>query len=687
MSKISQILPRLTRGLVPTTAVASGLLSAAAHAAPGDLDRSFGDNGLVNLGTTLSGPVRSLRLNTDDKLFIAGGEPCYDFYYCDYYYGFVGALSPAGVLQQHAVADVLKKTVVFDFAWQSDGRLVAVGITLDSPAQLILFRLLSDGSLDTSFGDLGVRYVSQAVGGQALLLEPGGNIVVAGSSDSQLVVARLLSNGTLDGSFAEGGVFIGARNEFHYYTSHTKLLRTATGAYRVLTNFHDPTQSGESGHCRVIGLTAAGALDATFGNAGTASIDAQSGTSTECLAMADQADGALLLVGQQAGHGFAARLLGSGAVDAGFSAPAVPAAIDEARAVTVDAAGSILVAGQPSQGMSGAVVVRLQASGVLDQLFGAGGTAWLDWPSTEGAVPEINTITVQGDGGILAAGGLDHPYTGSTPILVRLIGETGADGPGVIGFSQTNVLATEDSQQAIVTVRRTGGGAGAVSVAYQTADDPSASATAGADYTPVSGRLNWADGDRSDRQIKVPISKDTVQPEAPEQFLVQLSDAQAGATLGTQEVSVEIAGDGYPVGQFDFQETNIQVDESAGTAQLTVNRFYSQGATSVTLTTHPGSATEADYGAVSTTLSWADGDSQPKYVTIPIKEDNGVEGPETFTVVLSNPTNGAVLGPQATATILIADNDSSNSGSGGGALDGLGLLALSALGWLRRRAT
>ena len=53
-----------------------------------------------------------------------------------------------------------------------------------------------------------------------------------------------------------------------------------------------------------------------------------------------------------------------------------------------------------------------------------------------------------------------------------------------------------------VRVQRTGGTAGAVSVAYATADG---SANAGSDYTAASGTLTWAAGDNADKEITVAI--------------------------------------------------------------------------------------------------------------------------------------------------------------------------------------
>jgi hypothetical protein len=61
------------------------------------------------------------------------------------------------------------------------------------------------------------------------------------------------------------------------------------------------------------------------------------------------------------------------------------------------------------------------------------------------------------------------------------------------------------------------------------------------------------------------------------------------------------------------------------------------------------------------TVSFADGENS-KTIRIPIIDDTFAEGSETFTVTLSN-ASGAPLGTQTTATITIADNDSSSAGN------------------------
>ena len=135
-----------------------------------------------------------------------------------------------------------------------------------------------------------------------------------------------------------------------------------------------------------------------------------------------------------------------------------------------------------------------------------------------------------------------------------------------------------------MTVRRTGGAAGAVSVGYQTAPllgSAWAPATAGQDFTSVAGRLSWADGDVTDRQISVPIASNDASPEENEQFVVTLDAVQGGAGLGTRNATVTILGDGDPAGQFSLTVINSAVRESSGFVEVQVNRNLAANRTSI----------------------------------------------------------------------------------------------------------
>jgi hypothetical protein len=125
--------------------------------------------------------------------------------------------------------------------------------------------------------------------------------------------------------------------------------------------------------------------------------------------------------------------------------------------------------------------------------------------------------------------------------VVRLLGEGGGDGPGILGVMHVRVNVQEETQQAVVTVRRMGGDSGTVSIGYQTVSDPAGglAATGGQDYTQLEGRLTWEDGDATDQEIVVPIADDSIAEEE-EQFVIALSDVQGGAGLGTFNATISI---------------------------------------------------------------------------------------------------------------------------------------------------
>ena len=101
------------------------------------------------------------------------------------------------------------------------------------------------------------------------------------------------------------------------------------------------------------------------------------------------------------------------------------------------------------------------------------------------------------------------------------------------------------------------------------------------------------------------------------------------------------------------------MEEADGGVTVTVQRVGGGvGPVSVTVQTADQSATAGlDYTALTTTLAWADGETAPKTVIVPIINDTLAEPDETFQVRLLNPVGGAALGALAVATVNLADND------------------------------
>lgn len=111
-------------------------------------------------------------------------------------------------------------------------------------------------------------------------------------------------------------------------------------------------------------------------------------------------------------------------------------------------------------------------------------------------------------------------------------------------------------------------------------------------------------------------------------------------------------------GLLQFAPAAVSVAEGAGTAVLTLTRADgAAGGVTVEVATADGSARAGgDYTAVATTVTFGPGETS-KPVSVPILDDGAVEATESFTVTLRSPTGGAALGPAASATVTIADDD------------------------------
>src|SRR4051794_27048423 len=108
-------------------------------------------------------------------------------------------------------------------------------------------------------------------------------------------------------------------------------------------------------------------------------------------------------------------------------------------------------------------------------------------------------------------------------------------------------------------------------------------------------------------------------------------------------------------GTLSLDAATYTVDQSAGTLTANVKRSDgSSGAVSVSFATSAGTASaEADYTAAVGTLSWADGDVATKPITITVDTAAPFAGTRDFSIALTGPTGGVVLGTPASATITI----------------------------------
>ncbi len=115
-------------------------------------------------------------------------------------------------------------------------------------------------------------------------------------------------------------------------------------------------------------------------------------------------------------------------------------------------------------------------------------------------------------------------------------------------------------------------------------------------------------------------------------------------------------------GVISFASATQTTSENVGTLAIPVTRASNAtggvGAVSVTCTAVDGTATAAsDFTATAATLNWADGVNGSVMCNIPITNDATFEVTKTFTVTLTNPTNGVTLGAITTVTVTLNDDD------------------------------
>lgn len=186
----------------------------------GSLDSSFGSNGTVetDFGPGDDSVTKAL-LQSDGKLLVVGAaENAFgDEDFAIARYDANGDLDTSFGLDGRLTTDFGSgNDGVIDAVLQTDGKILAVGkATVNGNADFGIARYNVNGTLDTNFGNGGKVTTDFGFGGDnaaAVMLQPNGKIIVvgtvSGSSVSQVGIARYISDGRLDSSFGNGGKLI-----------------------------------------------------------------------------------------------------------------------------------------------------------------------------------------------------------------------------------------------------------------------------------------------------------------------------------------------------------------------------------------------------------------------------------------------------------------------------------------------
>jgi uncharacterized delta-60 repeat protein len=311
---------------------------------------------------------------------------------------------------------------------QPDGKIVTIGVALESdwgcPANSFLVRHNADGTLDNSFGTNGsvvISFGSEEINFQDFVILPDGNLLVTANKSincgtrTDLLIYRYTANGALDATFGTNGVIT---TPLGNETWRQRIVLQPDGKFVVASeNFNGISQVA------VVRYNPDGTLDATFGTSGITRTSVGSfHTVREILV---QTDGKLLVAGGVS-YGsrniFVLRYDPNGTLDNSFGANGiVQTDIDnlpnDVRGMALQPDGKIIVScGNFSSNYPFSIlflsssIVRYNASGTLDNTFGANGIVRITEPPNQYPGEIAFVLAIQQNGKFLTAGARNYNF-------------------------------------------------------------------------------------------------------------------------------------------------------------------------------------------------------------------------------------------------------------------------------------
>jgi uncharacterized delta-60 repeat protein len=380
----------------------AALISGAAHAAPGDLDTTFGTGGkfFTSVAGTTSSVPKAITTDANGNVYV-GAETTGasdDFS--------VIKILPSGTLDTtfgtggKVVVDLgaMSHDVLDGIAVDASGNVFMAGASdaNGSPAQFAVVKLTHSGAVDSTFGVAGRAYVPNAATTAnesccGITLGSGGVIYLTGASypsgTQNLKVAKLTSAGVLDTNFGTMGVVV---TVFGHSTSGNATIIDSDGSLFVEGSVVTIVDSSATFNMALMHFDSSGNVITGFGQNGALLIDI--GAATLGGAMARDADGNFFLVGEAASANFSSQQLGVAKIDktgnfvaafgtSGKASFAVTGGAAVASSVQIDKDGNLYVTGSATIS-NNAYTEVMNVDGVAGTLiptFGTSGQARIDF--------------------------------------------------------------------------------------------------------------------------------------------------------------------------------------------------------------------------------------------------------------------------------------------------------------------
>ncbi len=206
--------------VVPLASIAIEHFALARFNVDGSLDSSFGTDGLVRTTSGIASAVTDIALQADGKIIAAGRrgmpsllEPVYEVKFQLIRYNANGTIDNTFGAEGIVLTDVLDNTpdIISSIALLPDGKIIAAGCWDDSMA---IVRYNANGSIDSSFGDDGKAIHPGYPTPMKLTVTEAGNMLVVSTipydieDGGDFILRSYLSNGTIDTDFGDAGKVI-----------------------------------------------------------------------------------------------------------------------------------------------------------------------------------------------------------------------------------------------------------------------------------------------------------------------------------------------------------------------------------------------------------------------------------------------------------------------------------------------
>ena len=518
-----------------------------------------------------------------------------------------------------------------------------------------LVRLNVDGSVDTNFG-LNITNISFGASGavRAIAIQADGSVLIGGdftNVNGTVVdrIARLNANGSLDTNFVSS-VGAGANGSVNAIAVQSDNRIVVAG---------DFTQANGVTRNSITRLLPSGAVDPTinFGEGANSEIDAL---------VIQPADGMLVIGGgftqfDDQPHDHIARLYGGSITGSGtFQFTSAGYQIDERGSyATINVIRNGGTSGTNSDG-SGDVFINFTTSDgtAKSGVNYTGVSSNLDFPPGE----VLKTILIPVMDDFVITNDLTVNLTLSNPTPPAGIGNqstallTIINDDSAVNFLSANYSIPKNTVNGVATIDiiRQGTASGTATVNFSTTTN--GTAIIGTDYYPTNVTVTFNPGD-TDKTVQIPIINNTL-PEGSTTVTMQLTSAAGALIYSPSNAVLTIIDTVNAPGQLSFDTNSYVASEGGNNVTLTVVRTLgSSGPVSVNYNTVPGTAVSGvNYVTTSGTVNLDDGVTS-KTFSIPLVDNNLVQGTVNFSVQLSNPGGGAVLVSPTNANVAILDND------------------------------